>query len=141
MNDNQSRRRAGDMKGPKSMVDWAMVYVRRVRDDENFSILPNEEIVFYPEHGFFTYVLDLEKRCLIIPKMCGHGRFLRHEIYRMVQALGHLGFNHIRCFSRRPPEIYLRVLGGRLDKMEIRGGRPLYHYIVTVDDTKDGDVL
>lgn len=130
-------RRALDFKGPKSLDAWIEVYRRRVTEDRDVCFLPDEEFVFFPEFGFFTFVFDLPGRCVIIPKMCGDGRFLRRKVFELVKAVEYLGFRFIRCFSRRPPEVYLRVLGGRLDYVEDRGGAPLYHYVVSLDDTKE----
>lgn len=137
-------RRLDDFKGPKTLEEWIDVYERRAGDDVHFQLEPHEEIVWWTEHGFFTFWPDLEKRRLDVPKMCGDGRFLRRKVWEAVKALEHLGFRSVYLCSRHRPEVYLRVIGGRFDKMKktvnLNTGRlePLYFYEVTLDDTKEG---
>ncbi|MEG1798920.1 MAG: hypothetical protein RR214_01940 [Synergistaceae bacterium] len=140
-------RRHGDFSGAKTLDEWIDVYERRAGDDVHFVLAPDEQVFFNPEYGFFTYVISHEKKRLVIPKMCGKGRFLRHVIFDMVRAIEHLGFRKIFCCSRRRPEVYLRVLGGRFDHEEetvnINTGKkePLYFYVVSLDDTKEVEAV
>ena len=105
--------------------------------------MPDEQIFYNSEYGFFTYWVDYKKKRLVIPKMVGNGKFLRHVIFDMVRELEPLGFREILCCSRRRPEVYLRVLGGKLDHIEtsvnLNTGKeePMYFYIVSLDDTKE----
>lgn len=132
-----------DFSGPKSFEEWVEVYERRAGDDVHFVLTPGEQIFYHPLHGFFSYWVDHENKRLLIPKMVGNGKFLRHIVYKMVRELSPLGFNRIMCCSRRRPEVYLRVLGGTFDHMEetvnINTGKkePMYYYTVTLDDTKE----
>jgi hypothetical protein len=132
-----------DFIGPKTFEEWADVYERRAGDDVHFQLDPREQIFFNPEYGFFTYWVDHWKGRLVIPKMVGNGKYLRHVIFEMVKQLEPLGFREILCCSRRRPEVYLRVLGGRFDHVEetvnINTGKkePLYYYVVSLDDTKE----
>lgn len=132
-----------DFSGPKSFEEWVEVYERRAGDDVHFVITPGEQIFYNPDKGFFSYWIDHENKRLLIPKMCGDGKFLRQVVFQMVRELEPLGFRKIMCCSRRRPEVYLRVLGGEFDHMEerfnINTGKkePLYYYTVTLDDTKE----
>ncbi len=132
-----SGRRSDDFKGPKTLDEWIEVYRRRVVCDRDVGFLPDEEFVFFPEFGFFTFVFDFSERCVIICKMCGNGKFLRRKAFELVKAVSHLGFRFVRCFSRRRPEVFLRFSDGRLDYVEDRGGAPLYHYVVSLDDSRE----
>ena len=132
-----------DFIGAKTFEEWIDVYERRAGDDVHFQLVEGEQIFYNPEHGFFTWWVDHKKKRLVIPKMVGNGRFLRHVIFKMVKELEPLGFREILCCSRRRPEVYLRVLGGRFDHMEetvnLNTGKkePLYYYVVSLDDTKE----
>ncbi len=139
-------RRAGDLKGPKSLEAWIEVFKRRAGDDEPFALKDNEYLYYHPEHGFFTWFVCERPGRISIPKMCGNGRVLRRMIYEFVKASAHLGVREVLCCSRRPPEVYMkRVLGGRLDRVEftknLNTGRvePMYFYVITVDDFKGRD--
>ena len=133
----------GDFTGPKTFEEWVDVYERRAGDDVHFQLVPDEQIFYNSEYGFFTYWVDYKKKRLVIPKMVGNGKFLRHVIFDMVRELEPLGFREILCCSRRRPEVYLRVLGGKLDHIEtsvnLNTGKeePMYFYIVSLDDTKE----
>ena len=132
-----------DFTGAKTFEEWVDVYERRAGDDVHFQLVEGGQIFYNPEHGFFTWWVDHKKKRLVIPKMVGNGRFLRHVIFKMVKELEPLGFREILCCSRRRPEVYLRVLGGRFDHVEetvnINTGKkePLYYYVVSLDDTKE----
>ncbi len=132
-----------DFTGAKTFEEWVDVYERRAGDDVHFQLVEGEQIFYNPEHGFFTWWVDHKKKRLVIPKMVGNGRFLRHVIFKMVKELEPLGFREILCCSRRRPEVYLRVLGGHFDHMEetvnLNTGKkePLYYYVVSLDDTKE----
>jgi len=134
-----------DFKGPKPFEEWVDVYERRAGDDVHFQLDPREQIFFNPEYGFFTYWVDHWKKRLVIPKMCGEGKILRRIVYEMVKEIEPLGFREIFCCSRRRPEVYLRVLGGKFDHEEvsvnIRTGKeePMYYYIVSLDDVKEAN--
>ena len=130
---------SNDLKGPKTLDEWVEVYKRRVMEDNNFPMEPDEKLVWWPERGFFGYILDLQGKSVIITKICGDGRYMFHKIWEMAKALKQFGFKDFKYFSRRPPGAWLRILGGRLDKVEVRGGKPLYHFVVTLEDTKEGE--
>lgn len=137
--------RCNDFTGPKTFEEWVEVYNRRAGDDVHFQLVEGEQVFYNPEHGFFTWWVDHKKKRLVIPKMAGDGKFLRHVIFKMVKELEPLGFREILCCSRRRPEVYLRVLGGRFESMEetvnLNTGRkePLYYYVVSLDDTKEAE--
>lgn len=138
-------RRSGDFKGPKSLSAWIDVYERRAGDDVHFRLEDGEHVYYNENYGFFTWFVCEDHPGLIsIPKMCGDGRFLRRLVWRFVKESGMRG---VYLCSRRRPEVYCRVLGGRLDHVDhtvnLNTGRrePLYFYVVTLDDTKEGESL
>ena len=136
-------RKKDDFKGPKTFEEWVEVYERRSGDDVEFIVSEGEQVYYHPDHGFFTWWIDYENGRMVIPKMVGNGKFLRHIIYKMMVDLRPTGCDEIYCCSNRPPEVYTSVLGGKLDKTEEKideetgEKRTLYFYIVTFDDTKE----
>lgn len=136
-------RKIGDMRGPKSFDEWVDVYERRAGDDVHFELSQGEEIFYNPDKGFFTYVVNFETGRLVVPKMCGDGKFLRRVVFEMVKDLTPYGIEEMYCCSRHRPEVYLRVLGGRFDHVEhtvnLNTGKlePLYFYVVKVEDSKE----
>jgi hypothetical protein len=95
-------------------------------------------------HGFFTYYYDPESRELLIPKMCGDGKYWRRLIYKMAKAARGIT-RGVYCCTKRNPAAYMRVLGGTLAKMEhvydFRTGkrRTLWYIFITFKDTKESD--
>ena len=124
------------MHGPHSLDEWIDIYVKRSGPDTVFTIQDGEQVVWWPEYGFLSYKIDIPDRCVIVLKMAGDGKYLRHKVFEMVAALEHLGFKSARFFSRREPEAYLRFFGGRLVKTDEKGGLPMYHYEITLDDVR-----
>ena len=88
-------RRAGDLKGPKSLEAWIEVFKRRAGDDEPFALKDNEHLYYHPEHGFFTWLVCERPGRISIPKMCGNGRVLRRMVYEFVRAAEHLGIREV----------------------------------------------
>lgn len=138
-------RKKDDFKGPKTFDEWVEVYERRAGDDVHFIVDEFEQIFFNPDLGFFTYWIDIKKKRIVIPKMCGDGNILRRIVFEMIEKLEPEGFREILCCSRRRPEVYLRVLGGRFDHVEetvnLNTGKkePLYFYVVSLDDSKEAE--
>jgi hypothetical protein len=130
------------MKGPKSFEEWVRVYEERDSDTE-YVISSGERIVKDPMHGFFTYWYDAEHRELVIPKMCGDGKFWRKVIYEMVLAAGDM-CRGVLCCTKRNPKAWVRVHGGRLRRVEYtfdfetKKSRALWFIFITPGDTKEG---
>lgn len=129
------------MTGPKTFEEWVEVYEERDSDTE-YVLSPGERIVFDPMHGFFTYCLDAESRCILVPKMCGDGRHWRPLILKLAKEARHLGIKGVLCCTKRNPAVYMRVLGGTLERMEhiydFKTGRDrtLWYIFITPEDTK-----
>jgi hypothetical protein len=130
------------MKGPKSFEEWVRLYEERDSDTE-YVLSPGEKIVFDPMYGFFTYCPDMEGKQILVPKMCGDGRHWRPMIYKLCVATRHLGIKGVLCCTKRNPEAYRRVLGGKLVRMEqsydFRTGKHhiLWFIFITPEDTKE----
>jgi hypothetical protein len=140
------RRHLDDFKGPKTLEQWIDVYERRAGDDVHYQLEDGEHLYFSPEHGFFTWrICENHPGWISIPKMCGDGKFLRHVVWDFVKHLERFGINSVLLCSRHRPEVYCRIIGGRWDHTDytvnLNTGRrePLYFYVVTLDDTKEGD--
>lgn len=138
-------RHLDDFKGPKTLEEWIDVYERRAGDDVHFQLTDGEEIYYHPDHGFFSCFLCYDKHLISIPKMCGDGKFLRHIVWDMVRQMEPYGFRGVLLCSRHRPKVYCKVIGGKLDHIEYTVNlnterrEPLYFYVVTLDDTKEGD--
>ena len=130
------------MKGPKTFEEWVAIYKGKDSDTE-YVLSPGEQVVFDPMHGFFTYSFDPETREILIPKMCGDGKYWRKLIYEMVLKTKTLGVKGVYCCSKANPAAYMRILGGRLVKMEhtydFRTGKEttLWYFSITPENTKE----
>jgi hypothetical protein len=130
------------MNGPKTFDEWVEVYEER--GDCEYVLSPRERRVWDPMHGFFTYLFDAASGEILIPKMCGDGRYWRKEIYKLARATRHLGVKGVTCCTKRNPFAYMRVLGGTLRKMEhtydftTGKGRTLWFIFISWKDTKEG---
>lgn len=136
----------GDFTGPKTFEEWIDVYERRAGDDVHFQLDEDEHIYWHPDNGFFTWYVCREHAGRIsVPKMCGNGKVLRRMVWELVKAMESQGFHEVMLCSRRRPEVYCRVIGGRLDHIEytvnLNTGRrePLYFYVINFEDTKEGE--
>jgi hypothetical protein len=131
------------MKGPKTFEEWVRIYEERDSDTE-YVTYPGERRVFDEEYGFFTYWYDAGSRELVIPKMCGDGKHWRNVIYEMVRAAGPEKCRGVLCCTKRNPAAYMRVLGGKLRRVEhsfdfeTRKNKTLWFIFITLDDTKEG---
>jgi hypothetical protein len=126
--------------GPKSRDEWIQAYVDRDSDTE-YVTEPGEVMVWDETHGFFTYLFDAESRLLVIPKMCGDGKHWRKLIYRMYRATrGEPWWTRgVYCCTKRNPKAYMRILGGRVVKREIKAnGQVLSFILISPEDTKEG---
>lgn len=122
--------------GPRPFGAWVKLYEER--DKSRFELTDVEELVFDRDHGFFTFAWDFEHKYLLIPKMCGDGKYWREKIYAMVVKLRtEMGCVGAYLCTKRKPEVYMRVLGGELvrqDYDEIKD--VIYSYIlVTPENT------
>ncbi len=129
------------MRGPKTFAEWVEAYVERDSDTE-YVLTPGERVIFDPMHGFFTYSFDAASNEILVPKMCGDGKYWRPLIYALVLASGARG---VYCCTKRNPRTYQRILGGELVKMtheyDFRTGKEttLWYIFITPKDTKEGD--
>jgi hypothetical protein len=131
------------MKGPKTFGEWVRVYEGR-DSDTDYVVDPDERIRWHPMHGFFTYWYDARNKQLVIPKMCGNGKFWRKVIHDMVLAAGPGVCRGVYCCFKRNPIAYSRVLGGRVTGVERsydfkrKKGSTLWYIFITPKDTKEG---
>ena len=131
------------MRGPKTFKEWVRIYEERDSDTE-YVLSPGERVVFDPMYGFFTYYFDAGSREILIPKMCGDGKHWRALIHKMVLASSHLGVRGVLCCTKRNPQAYMRILGGKLKRMEhtydFTTGKSttLWFIFITLEDTKEG---
>jgi hypothetical protein len=129
------------MVGPKTFEEWVEAYEER---DSDYVLSPGERVVYHPMHGFFTYCFDAENGQILIPKMCGDGKHWRPLIYKLARATKHLGIKTLLCCTKRNPAAYMRVIGGKLKKMEqtydfTTGKNTILWFIsISWDDTKEG---
>ncbi|MPN40330.1 hypothetical protein SDC9_187866 [bioreactor metagenome] len=111
----------------------------------HFKLSPGERIYYRPDKGFFTFIPLYERGLISIPKMCGDGKFLRHLVWELVRKMEPHGFRGAFLCSRHRPEVYCRVIGGKLDHVEhtvnLNTGKeePLYFYEVDLNDTREGE--
>lgn len=107
------------------------------RDGSRFELDDREELAFDRGHGFFTWIFDFEKKYLLIPKMCGDGRFWRPRVLAMVKALREShGCIGAYCVTKRDPRVYMRVLGGELVKQERESEKTYSYILVTPENTR-----
>lgn len=124
-------------KGARPFGAWVRLYEER--DGSRFDLTDGEELVFERDKGFFTFAWEPEKKYLLIPKMCGDGRYWRPQILAMVQFLRkELGCVGAYLTTKRKPEVYMRVLGGELVKQEWDAERhvTLSYILVTPENTR-----
>jgi hypothetical protein len=130
-------------KAPGTFDEWKEAYEERNSDTE-YVISPGERVVFDPAHGFFTYYFDAASREILIPKMCGDGKHWRKLIYKLARSTRHLGVKGVLCCTKRNPVSYMRILGGRLRRMEhvydFETGKEhtLWFIFISFKDTKEG---
>jgi hypothetical protein len=131
------------MTGPKTFEEWKEAYEER-DSDTDYELKPGERVVYDPMYGFFTYYFDAASKEILIPKMCGDGRFWRKQIYKLAKATRHLGVKGVFCCTKRNPVAYMRVIGGTLRRMEYTydfttgKSRILWFIFVSWRDTKEG---
>ncbi|GHV45847.1 hypothetical protein FACS1894204_06130 [Synergistales bacterium] len=129
------------MTGPKTLEEWVEVYEERDSDTE-YVLSSGERVVYDALHGFFTYAFDPREKLILIPKMCGDGKFWRPKILKMVLATRHLGVRGAYCCTKRNPVAYMRVLGGTLRKMEhvydfVTGRQhTIWYILITPENTR-----
>lgn len=121
----------------RTLGDWLKRYAESCADTE-YVTYPGEQMVFHPEHGFFTFIFDAEERVLLIPKMCGDGRYWRKTIHEMVAATRHLGTRGVYCCTKRSPGAFTRLFGGEVVKTETReDGTVLSYIFITPENSKE----
>ena len=131
------------MTGPKTFEEWVQIYEERDSDTE-YVLSPGEQVHWHPMHGFFTYAFDADSKTILIPKMCGDGKYWRAIIHKMVLAGQGIGIKGVLCCTKRNPQAYMRILGGKLKKMEhtydFTTGKSttLWFIYITLNDTKEG---
>jgi hypothetical protein len=129
------------MAGPKTFDEWVEVYKERDSDTE-YVLSPGERPYYDPMYGFFTLAYDAASNEILIPKMCGNGKYWRKVILRLVKVTGAKG---VYCCTKRNPRAYMRILGGELVKMErtydFRTGKDvtLWYISITPENTKVRD--
>ena len=125
------------VKGPLSFGSWVAVYEER--DKSKFELNEGEELFFDRERGFFTWKYDVENGWILIPKMCGDGKYFRRKVFAMVETLRLAGLPCVGayCVTKRRLEVYMRVLGGELVRQEVDENTGIiYSYIlVTPENT------
>lgn len=129
------------MKGTKPFGEWVQIYEER--DHSKFTLDELEELCFERDKGFFTWLYDFSRDYLLIPKMVGDGKYFRLKILEMLKALSKtLGCKGVLFCTKRKPEVYMRVVGGSIEKQEVdENTGQIYSYIfVTLQDTKVGDL-
>lgn len=72
---------------------------------------PSETIVYHPEHGFVTFMLDFEEKSIEGHHIVGDGRFWWEYLCKLARELG---FTRGRFFTRRNPKAWMRKYGGHI---------------------------
>ena len=123
------------MVPPLPFGAWVRIYEER--DESRFELDEREELAFDRQHGFFTWMFDFDTRYLLIPKMCGDGRYWRPHIFAMVKKLREShGCVGAYCVTKRDPRVYMRVLGGELVKQECEDSETYSYILVTPENTR-----
>jgi len=132
--------KTGGSISPLPLSSWVKKYEEIVGE---FILDPEEKIWWRPDKGFFTWVIDYERKRILFPKMIGDGRYMRKVIYDIMMAARPYGVDRlVFCTrSRRHADVYLKLLGGRETEEMVfspKAGeeRPLYQIEVSWDDTK-----
>lgn len=125
---------------PLPLSSWVKKYEEYVG---KFILDPEEQLWWRPDKGFFTWVIDWNKKRVLVPKMIGDGRHMRKIIYDIMVEARRYGINTLVCCTRekRMANIYLKLLGGKETEEKIFSpvtgeNDPLYQIVVTLDDTK-----
>jgi hypothetical protein len=131
------------MTGPKTFEQWVEAYEER--GDCEFVLSQGEKVCWHPEHGFFTCLFDAASGEILIPKMCGDGKYWRPLIYGLaVKGREKRGVKGVLCCTKRNPAAFTRLMGGTLRRMEYSydfatgKGRALWFIFISWDDTKEG---
>jgi hypothetical protein len=127
------------VKGPHTLGEWLRIYAERDSDTE-YVTEPGERMVWDAEHGFFTFMFDPLERLILIPKMCGDGKYWRKAIYEMYLRArgGGIGVRGVYCCTKRNPKAYMRILGGELVKQETKeNGQVISYILITGENTKE----
>jgi hypothetical protein len=102
--------------------EWSELYEGKSRSKIEYS--RGEEVLYQPDKGFFSFVLNPDDKCLECCKIVGDGKYWQAQI---IAILKHLGWSRVRFFTKRNPEAWIRRYGGH-----IRG----YYMEVDWDDVK-----
>ena len=113
-----------EKKEQKNQHEWIAWYVEH-GGSSDLKLHPAESILFHPEHGFLTYLIDKEESILEIHHMCGDGKFWQKVLIETVMKEHNL--KTIRAFTRRNPKAWIRKYGGH-----IRG----YYMEADIDEIK-----
>ena len=113
----------------KPFGEWVKYY--EDKDHSKFMLHENEELCYERDRGFFTWDYNVFQHLLIIPKMCGDGKYFRPKIRRMGLRARQIdsNFKGILFCTKRNPKVYMRIVGGRLYKQEKEDGKT-YSYIL-----------
>ena len=131
-------------KAPRTFEEWVEAYEER--DGSKFALSPGEKIYWHRDHGFFTILYDAGSGTLLVPKMCGDGKYWRPLIYEIAKkgaTEGHCLKSLYLC-TKRNPAAYMRVIGGTLSKMEYKydfvtgKGRTIWYISINWENTKEG---
>ena len=93
----------------RTKEEWQDWYRARTGIDD-LELLPDELVLFHPEHGFMTFFLDDEKT-LYVHHMCGDGKYWVGILRAIMKARG---LKTIRAYTRRNPQAWMRKYGGRI---------------------------
>ena len=128
------------MKGPKAFEVLVKIYEER--DDSKYELSEGERVVYDPMHGFFSYILDLPSMEILVPKMCGDGKFWSDKIRELAYATRHLGVKGVLFCTKRNSYVYMRIVGGKLRSVEhtfnfeTNKARSIWFIFVSFDDHK-----
>ena len=96
---------------PKTNQEWLDWYEQH-GGNKDLLLHDDETILFHPEHGFLTYLIDKEEKILEIHHLCGDGKYWKKVLTYVLMKIH--GLKTIRAFTRRNPEAWIRKYGGHI---------------------------
>ena len=125
-----------------SLEEWAALYEKKTGSVFRYDPAA-ERLEFDPDHGFMTWGIDQYHRAFVVGKVVGNGKHWRALIYKMALAGRGIWIKGVLCCTKRNPQAYMRILGGKLKKMEhtydFTTGKSttLWFIYITLGDTKE----
>ena len=95
----------------KTKSQWLKWY-KEHGGSEDLKLHSAESVLFHPDHGFITYLIDNENGILELHHMAGDGKYWQKVLTDTIMKTH--GLTKLRAFTRRNPKAWIRKYGGHI---------------------------